>query len=269
VVCSDKQLRRYRLDGTRVGSPLALEVKDTDTAISVAGMGGAMFVCFMRIFRLYLAKLDPSSGRSVSPLCPVARSPLLNFEAEVGAAEGALWFAASHIGVVTRVDASTNRLVGAPIPVLRKPQRVGGGFGSVWVASSGVVTRIDPLRNAQVAAPIAVGGDRLDLVAGEDVLWVSNRSDSTVVRIDPEANEVVGEPIGVGREPGDIAYGGGYVWVHNDGDNTVTVIDPGTGRAVGDPVSTSSPPGILRYAGDALWVMSQSAPTITRIAARR
>ena len=47
---------------------------------------------------------------------------------------------------VTRIDAETGRVIGAPIPVGEKPLGIATGAGAVWVANheSDTVTRIQP-----------------------------------------------------------------------------------------------------------------------------
>ena len=59
---------------------------------------------------------------------------------------GAVWVANHGDNTVTRIDARTGRIAGAPVPVGAGPLGVAAGADAVWVANhdDGTVTRIRP-----------------------------------------------------------------------------------------------------------------------------
>jgi YVTN family beta-propeller protein len=82
----------------------------------------------------------------------------------VAVASGSVWVTNTGDGMVSRVDATTNK-VEASIPVGRYPQGVATTPGAVWVSNTGdgTVSRIDPATN-RLRAIIKVGGFPIGMV---------------------------------------------------------------------------------------------------------
>ncbi|HSS74485.1 MAG TPA: BTAD domain-containing putative transcriptional regulator [Gaiellaceae bacterium] len=171
----------------------------------------------------FVTRLDPS-GR-VRALIPVPYT--LDTAIAVGA--GAVW-ATVGSGIV-RIDPARNAITAA-IPVAQatsggpSPTAIAATDDAVWVANRfvgsregkfgvsgkrGTVSRIDPVTNA-VAATITVGHEPFSIAAGQDAVWVANRTDFTVSHIDAHTNHVT-KTIRIGNRPQGIAVGDGGVWV--------------------------------------------------------
>ena len=69
-----------------------------------------------------------------------------------------------------------------------------------------------------LGAPIPVGRRPGGIDAGTSVVWVANAGEDSVSRIDIASGETIGDPIGVGRHPSAVAVGGEAVWVADNGD---------------------------------------------------
>jgi serine/threonine-protein kinase len=57
-----------------------------------------------------------------------------------------VWVTNHDDNTVTRIDATTGRVIGAPVTVGEKPLGIAAGAGAIWVANYGsdTVTRIQP-----------------------------------------------------------------------------------------------------------------------------
>jgi hypothetical protein len=109
----------------------------------------------------------------------------------LAADEGAVWAAGAHCpsssgyGVVTRIDARTNK----PTKVVKgfkAPIGLGLAFGSVWVADldSKAVDRINP-RTGRIVAHLPVGGLPILVEVGFGSVWVRDDT-GRVLRIRPQ-----------------------------------------------------------------------------------
>jgi YVTN family beta-propeller protein len=168
---------------------------------------------------------------------------------------GSLW-ASSPIGIVSRIDPTTGRVV-AQIEVGNKASGLAVGAGSVWVANSidGTVSRIDPTNI--VTATIPVGHGPTGIAVGARGVWVTNYFDGTVVRIDPATNTVVAS-VRVGDGPLGIAATPKAVWVANSESGSVSRVDPATNRV--RTIPTGARPARIAVAGGSVWVTVQRGP---------
>jgi YVTN family beta-propeller protein len=203
--------------------------------------------------------LNPSSttvsvGR-IDPLfnylVPVVR-PANVFQGgpEAVAVEGNQVWAAPSAGLLTRLDATTGRVVQRLDPNA-SPSAIAVGDGAVWVADNEAdnVTRVDP---TGLLTPIAVGNGPSGIAVGERGVWVADSLDNALVRIDPNTRAVT-NTIPVGQSPQGVAVGARSVWVANSGDGTVSRVDPLTDRVVATiPVGGS--PQALTVASGRVWV---------------
>ncbi len=89
----------------------------------------------------------PSRGSTCAPAGPagppvrVGREPVA-----LTHGAGAIWVANRGDGTVTRIDATTGRIVGGPVTTGGRPAAVAFGAGALWVAdpAAGTVTRVAP-----------------------------------------------------------------------------------------------------------------------------
>jgi class 3 adenylate cyclase/streptogramin lyase len=158
----------------------------------------------------------------------------------VGGAVALLVVAATVLWFVRRVDTLPNipsNRVGRIDPASgditaafdsgSPPTAVGGGSGSIWVASEGsqTITRLDP-ESGQAGPTVATQGSPSGVVVDDDgTVWVLNQFQGTVVRLDP-LNATIADSIGLESGTKDIAVGEGAVWVINEGQRALIRIDP-------------------------------------------
>jgi YVTN family beta-propeller protein len=118
----------------------------------------------------------------------------------IAAGAGGVWISNPAANSVTRIDATTNRVV-ATIPVGPAPAGLAITPGAVWVANhhGRSLSRIDPANNAVVAtipvgdqsAPIEGGPVDLAVVGSSVWLMALETSGFALERLDPATNTVV------------------------------------------------------------------------------
>ncbi len=123
-----------------------------------------------------VARIDPRTGRTT-------RIQIGTFCHDVTVGEGAAWVV-SPAGNLLRVDASSNRVRGAPIPLGSGPTSAEMQGGSVWIANAGDgnVVRVDARTGKRVGRPIPVGGSLSDLGVNGDAVWAL-RDDGRAIRV--------------------------------------------------------------------------------------
>jgi YVTN family beta-propeller protein len=123
----------------------------------------------------------------------VANIPVPSEPHRVAYGAGAVWVGNWHDNSVSRIDPTTNRVVGSPIQIGFHAGNIAVGADGVWVTSDYreqgdaapedvVVIHIDPQAN-RVVETIAVGGHPIDVAATEDAIWVSVANPGTILRI--------------------------------------------------------------------------------------
>jgi YVTN family beta-propeller protein len=106
----------------------------------------------------------------------------------------------------------------------------------------------------RVAATTPVGAGPVDVLVGQDAVWVANAAQGTVSRVDPASNTVT-RTIPVGRHPVRLAAGFGSIWVANQTSQTVSRIDVRTGQPQATiPVTGHIPVNDLAVGEDTVWV---------------
>jgi YVTN family beta-propeller protein len=184
---------------------------------------------------LWVANYDQRQVVRVEPDAePTARIPVRASPTAVVAAQDAVWVAGrtqTGGGLVARIDAGANRVVGETIPLRHPPTglAVTPDGGRVWVATAAdrAVYRIDTAAGRVVK--------RIDLpeapdqaAFGDGAVWVTSTKGDAVMRIDADSSKVKTPPIRVGNGPTGIDFGADQVWVANSQDGTVSTIDPQT-----------------------------------------
>jgi YVTN family beta-propeller protein len=95
--------------------------------------------------------------------------------------------------------------------------------------------RVAPIVNpppgslGRVAATIPVGASPVDVLVGQDAVWVANAGQGSVSRVDPATNTVI-RTVQVGRKPVRLAAGFGSIWVANQTGQSVSRLDVRTGQ---------------------------------------
>jgi virginiamycin B lyase len=109
----------------------------------------------------------------------------------LAASQSAVWAAGAHCpassgdGVVTRIDARTNR-PSRPMAGFTAPIGVALGFGAVWVGDldAKTIDRVNP-RTRRIVGRLPVGGVPIQVATGFGSVWVGDGS-GRVLRIKPQ-----------------------------------------------------------------------------------
>ncbi|MDQ3870088.1 MAG: hypothetical protein M3301_00540 [Chloroflexota bacterium] len=176
-------------------------------------------------------------------------------------------FGASETGLLVRIDARTNRVLGT-VPLGTAPGGVVFGGGAVWAAGRGRILRIDPAAN-RVVTSFPLPGRPAAFGAGG--VWIAGLTDGSLARIDPRTNQVAtihlpgaGDPSG--EIAGFIAVADGFdVWVASDGSSSLWRVDAGAQVAHRAPLKTDVPVADLVFADGTLWASLFDTNTVVRI----
>ena len=162
---------------------------------------------------------------------PTARIPVGASPNAIVAAQDDVWVAArteSAGGLVARIDAGANQVVGRPVRLPHAPTglAITPDGETVWVATPAdrTVHRIDTGTGS--VDPIELPEAPDQAAYGDGAVWVTSTTANAVMRIDAGTSKW--ETIPVGNGPTGIAVGADRVWVANSQDGTVSAIDPQT-----------------------------------------
>ena len=138
-------------------------------------------------------------------------------------ADGSVW-AGSQDGVVTRLDASTGRVV-ATVRRIHAPQAIAVSAGAAWVADATSVNlvRIDVAGN-RIVRRIPLGNIPESVAVTARSVWALTPGDGDLWRIDPVTNSVVAR-IPVGSDATRVLAVGPEVWVAFASSGVLTRID--------------------------------------------
>jgi peptide/nickel transport system substrate-binding protein len=161
-----------------------------------------------------------------------------------------VWVAPST-GLLTRLDGTAGKFVGAGLDPNASPAGIAIGEGATWLTDTDAnnVVRVD---SSGLPTPIGVGDAPIGIAIGGGGVWVVDSLDDAVVRVDPDTRSV-SATIQVGRSPAGVAFGAGSVWVANSGDGTVTRIDPHTDK-VQATIAVGGSPQAITIADGKAWV---------------
>jgi len=132
------------------------------------------------------------------------------------------------------------------LPLVAYVNAWGAPFAYITNYGDNNVSVIDAATNTVVGAPIPVGtgpyGVAVNLAATR--VYVTNYGSNNVSVIDTETNTVIGAPIAVGTKPVGVAvnFAGTRLYVANFGSNTVAVIDTETNTVIGGPIAVGTQP---------------------------
>lgn len=124
-----------------------------------------------------------------------------------------VWAVEALDDVVTRIDATSGRIVGSVGVELNAPSAGIEAAEALWVTdrASGLLWRINAA--AQVATrTIEVGRGPIAIAYGGGFLWIANALDGTISKVDPTHNEVVATR-GVDGHPIAVGWSDGVLWV--------------------------------------------------------
>lgn len=186
-----------------------------------------------------VARIDPAfdalvAGVRIGSVVPAGPAAI--------AARGSTVWVAPSSGLLTRVDADTEKVTKRFDPSSSPAGIAITGDGAVWLTDSEAdeVVRVD---RTGLRTDIPVGNTPTSIAAGAGGVWVVDSLNDSVVRIDPASRSVT-DTIHVGDSPAGIAVGEGSIWVANAGDGTVTRIDPVSNRVVATIHVGGSPTGL-------------------------
>jgi YVTN family beta-propeller protein len=153
---------------------------------------------------------------------------------------------------------------GDPVAVGDLPVNLVHGQEALWVANR-VGQSVSEVDGdpAEEANEFSAGMKAEGLAVAEGSIWVSGTSQPVLRRFDP-SGEPIGDPIAVGAPPGNVAFGEGFLWVANSGEGTVTQVDPGTATVAGEVPVGNAPYGIT-FGSGAVWVTNRADDSVVQI----
>jgi virginiamycin B lyase len=180
-----------------------------------------------------------------------------------------VWVSNAPKDTVTRIDPTTNTIVGT-YPAGRKPcSGLAAGFGSVWVpvCGDGAVARLD-LKDGRVQAtlPLGIADSEGGVAVGAASFWVLVDAQGTLARVDPATNKAVAE---ISVAPGSfaVAFGEGAAWVTSTERGLLTRINPYT-NVIEATVKVGPQPRFLAVGEGSVWTVNQGDGSITRVDAK-
>jgi DNA-binding beta-propeller fold protein YncE/predicted Ser/Thr protein kinase len=209
-----------------------------------------------------LAAILLSGGSGVTVADPVAiGTPPLR----IAAGSEKIWVVSEGDGTLSRIDAATDRVIGAALPLGQGIAGVAVGGGSVWVtdARTGELLRVDDETGA-VAQRIAVGGRPGPLVYGGGRVWVADEDGAGITAVNAKGGRVVRRDLPPHAAPLRLAVGAGGLWVSSAETASVRRIDLGT-FAAGEPVLVGRGPAGVTVAAGLVWVANARSGTVTRV----
>ncbi|MCW2980502.1 MAG: putative serine/threonine protein kinase, partial [Solirubrobacterales bacterium] len=223
-------------------------------------LAGGVFVLAAAIVAAVLLLSGGSSGPMVSPPVAVGKPPL-----RIAAGSEKIWVLAEPEGTLTRIDAETDRIMGAPIDLGKGVAAVAVGGGSVWVtdARSGELLRIDD-ETARVTQRIKIGGHPGPIAYGGGRVWVADTEGAGITAVNTKGGRVVRRDLAPHTAPLRLASGAGGLWVSVAEHGTVRRIDMSS-FAVGKPIPAGRRPTGITVADGLVWVADTRGGSVTRV----
>jgi DNA-binding beta-propeller fold protein YncE len=225
----------------------------------VALAGGAL-VLAAAIVAAVLLLSGGSSGPTVSPPVAIGKPPL-----RIAAGSEKIWVLSEPEGTLTRIDAETDRIMGAPIDLGKGVAAVAVGGGSVWVtdARTGELLRIDD-ETGRVTQRIKIGGHPGPIAYGGGRVWVADTEGAGITAVNTKGGRVVRRQLGPHSSPLRLASGAGGLWVSVAEHGTVRRIDMSS-FAVGKPIPAGRRPTGITVADGLVWVADTRSGSVTRV----
>ncbi len=138
------------------------------------------------------------------------------------------------------------------------------GEGSVWVVVGNKVLRIDSQNNETIEVIEADIGYINDIVVGNSVVWLIEKSTGSVYRINTLNNQLLSNRIKVGKVPIGGACGEGSLWVTNSEDSSVSRISYKTNQ-VTNTIKVGNSPSSITVGGGLIWVANNKINKVSVI----
>ncbi len=156
------------------------------------------------------------------------------------------------------------KVEGDPVAVGKLPVNVIHGQEGIWVTNRvGNSVSLVDGDPAKQLAQFPLDFKPEGIAVADGSIWVGGYNAPTLMRLNPD-DGTVQDQVEVGTPPGNVAFANGAIWVANSGANTITKVDPATANVVQTITVGTSPYGLA--AGDGgLWVTNRDDGTIQRI----
>jgi streptogramin lyase len=181
--------------------------------------------------------------------------------------DGSVWVASSEADRVSRIDAASQKLLGAPINVGDFPADLSMLHGQLWVLNFGdrSLSRVDPSAGRLVGEPVGLPGELGAIAAGGGRLWALDCNKGIVYALDPRRGAVrIRSRVRAAEGLGDIVVSAGSVWVSDWAAHAVLRLDPTTGKVIGRIAAGEQPEKLAGVAGD-IWVSDAGTGELLRI----
>jgi DNA-binding beta-propeller fold protein YncE len=223
-------------------------------------LAGGLVVLAAAIVAAVLLLSGGSSGPTVSPPVAIGKPPL-----RIAAGSEKIWVLSEPEGTLTRIDAETDRIMGAPIDLGKGVAAVAVGGGSVWVtdALTGELLRIDD-ETGRVTQRIRIGGHPGPIVYGGGRVWVADTKGAGITAVNTKGGRVVRRDLAPHTAPLRLASGAGGLWVSVAEHGTVRRIDLSS-FAVGAPIPAGRRPTGITVADGLVWVADTRSGSVTRV----
>jgi DNA-binding beta-propeller fold protein YncE len=201
-----------------------------------------------------------SSGSTVSPPVAIGEPPL-----RIAAGSEKIWVLSEPEGTLTRIDAESDRIMGAPIDLGKGVAAVAVGGGSVWVtdASTGELLRVDD-ETGRVTQRIKIGGHPGPIAYGGGRVWVADTDGAGITAVNTKGGRVVRRDLAPHAAPLRLASGAGGLWASVAERGTVRRIDMSS-FAVGKPIPAGRRPTGITVADGLVWVADTRSGSVTRV----
>jgi streptogramin lyase len=222
--------------------------------------GGALVVAAAIAAAAVLLLSGGSSGPTVSAPLAIGKPPL-----RIAAGSEKIWVLSEPEATLTRIDAATDRILGAPIHLPRGVAAVAVGGGSVWVTDSttGRLLRIDD-ETGGVTQRIRVGGSPGPLVYGGGRIWVADTRGAGITAVNAKGGRVLRRRLGPHTAPLRLAAGAGSLWISSAATGQVHHIGLGA-FAVGQSIPAGRRPAGITVADGLVWVADARSGSVTRL----
>jgi serine/threonine protein kinase len=200
------------------------------------------------------------SGMTVSPPVAIGKPPL-----RIAAGSEKIWVLSEPEATLTRIDAETDRILGAPIHLPKGVAAVAVGGGSVWVtdAKSGQLLRVDD-ESGKVTQRIDVGGQPGPLAYGGGRIWVADTKGAGITAVNAKGGRVVRRKLGPHTAPLRLAAGAGSLWVSSAATGQVHHIGLAA-FAIGKSIPAGRHPAGITVAHGLVWVADARSGSVIRL----
>jgi serine/threonine protein kinase/streptogramin lyase len=221
---------------------------------------GALPLIAVAVLAVLLLGGGGGSGPKVSPPVAIGKPPL-----RIAAGSEKIWVLSEPEATLTRIDAETDRIVGAPIQLPQGVAAVAVGGGSVWVtdAKDGKLLRIDDESGA-VTQEIEVGGHPGPLAYGGHRIWVADTEGAGITAVNTKGGGIARQHLGPHTAPLRLAAGAGSLWVSSATTGQIHHIGLAA-FAIGKSIPAGRHPAGITVAHGLVWVADARSGSVIRV----